>query len=251
MSRVFRLLPVLVVLAAACGNDRGSSGAAASSTPAPEPTPEKAPEPPPLPSCEEGASVDPPSEQLELPEGQNPNSVPAKLNHLRHLMKRYPRSPSLRVKAAALSLGPAPAGNPVETERLLTEALKLHANGCRLPEDLEWEANENLGLAHLLQKNYGEAAKVFQGTAKRWPNIPHAHFDLACAKCRLNEIDACHAAFSESLRVAEDEDPPEFINDELNAYHFVHQSRQSADLAALRSDPRYEETIAPHLRKAR
>lgn len=249
-----RPLCLLLFLLGACSADRssdsaGASGRGTTSPPDSSPPVAEAPTKAPLPSCPEGASVDPPPDQLELPDGANANSVPAKLNHLRYLMKRYPRSSRLRFKAAELSLGPAPAGNPVESQRLFEEAIALHENGCRLPEELEWKANHNLGLAHMLQESYGEAAKVFQKSSKRWATTPQAHFDLACAKCRLDEIDACLAAFTETLRVAEEEDPPDYINDELNAYHFIHQARQSRDLAPLRSDPRFDKTIAPHLKR--
>ncbi len=210
--------------------------------------------PPPEPetpaSCPGGEAEDPPPNELEPSEGLPSKSLAARLNHLRHLMKRYPRSAKLRLEAATLSLGPPPAGNPVIAQEHLEEALALHERGCRLPEPLEWAAREKLGLAQMLQGDHAAAVKTLRRVAERWPAVPQTHYDLACALCRLDRLDDCLESFTRSLdAAASPEGRPEFVDDGLTAFHYVHQSRRSADLAPLRSDPRYQETIAPHLKR--
>ncbi len=89
MSKAVRVLSVLLfsTVTASCSNDReednestwsteeGSSLPSTSESKAPV----KAQASEPLPSCPEGASIDPPAEQLELPEGAgSAKSIPAR-----------------------------------------------------------------------------------------------------------------------------------------------------------------------------
>ncbi len=236
------------VVGAACGSERSDPSAATGPGSSAAATPPASPPEEPPASCPDGLAIDPPADELEPEEGAS-KTIAARLNRLRGLMKRYPTSAKIRVAAASLSLGPPPAGNPVIAQKLLEEAIGLHERGCRLPEALEWEAQENLGLAFMLQANHEKAAGTFQKIAVRWPAVPQTHFDHACALCRLDRVDDCLDAFMNTLAAAESEDRPDFVNHELNPYHFVHQARQSTDLAKLRSDPRFEKTIAPHLKR--
>lgn len=197
--------------------------------------------------CTAGVSVDPPASELELPEGQSPTSPQARLNHLRYLITRYPGSATIRVQAAGQQLGPAPAGNPVESQRLYQEALRLHDSGCRLSEGLEWEAIEGMGLAYMMQANYSAALPVFQQVTTRWPTIPQSRYNIACAYCRLNQLEPCHQAFVEALQIAHAGRHPAFITRQTNAYHYVNLARQDPDLTTLRADPRFETSIAPYI----
>lgn len=234
----------LLLLATGCGSDDSSAASdVVSSSPAPAPAPE--PEPPV--SCPDGAAVEPPIDEIAPP--ATAKTTTAQLNHIRRLMKQYPRSPWLRIEAAKRSLGPPPAGNPVLAQKLLEEALGLHERGCALTESLEWEARQSLGLALMLQAKNAEAAKVFQEVAARWPAVPQAHFDHACALCQLDRVDDCFAAFERALEAADSDERPRFVNRDLTPYHFVHQARSSRELAKLRADSRFEKAIAPHLKR--
>jgi len=260
----YAILCVVVVVATACGNDHQEDTASQTGAAAPSPAVETPQTPPastpaqtppatpaagPAPSCPSGASVDPPPNELEPPVAQGPVTPQARLNQLRYLMTRYPQSATIRVRAASMQLGPAPAGNPVEAQRLFQEALRLHDAGCRLPEELEWEANEGLGLAYMMQTSYAAALPVFQQVTSRWPTIPQSRYNLACAYCRLNQIDPCHQAFVEALQIAAANQSPAFITQETDAYHYVNLARQDPDLAPLRADPRFETAIAPYIRQ--
>lgn len=198
-------------------------------------------------SCPAGVSIDPSATELGPPSGQTSTAPQARLNHLRYLITRYPQSATIRVKAAGMQLGPAPAGNPVESQRLYREALQLHDSGCRLTEGLEWEAIEGTGLASMMQTNYAAALPIFQQVTTRWPTIPQSRYNLACAYCRLNQLEPCHQAFVEALQIAHAGQFPAFITRQTGAFHYVNLARQDPDLAILRADPRFETAIQPYV----
>ena len=266
MRHASTILSVLVLSAAACGNDSpetprvlGSESTTTTptettTTPSPETTATKQGTQGADPNagqtataCPTGWSIDPPASELEPPAGQTPTAPQARLNHLRYLITRYPQSANIRVKAAGLQLGPAPAGNPVESQRLYREALQLHDSGCRLTEGLEWEAIEGTGLASMMQANYAAALPVFQQVTTRWPTIPQSRYNLACAYCRLNQLEPCHQAFVEALQIANAGQFPAFITQQTSAFHYVNLARQDLDLAILRADPRFETAIQPYI----
>lgn len=255
MKRVMRLIcTAALVAAAACDDGRPSSPPRAQPGPTatPQPDASAAPHAPtpaaPAPTaspCPDGVSVDPPEDQLRPP---GPQVVPPaeQLSRLRALMPVYLGSAVLRVRAAGLAMAPPPNGNPAEAQQLYAEALQLHGQGCRLPEPLEWEANEGLGISHMMLGSYAEALRVFQQVGARWPTIAQTRYNTACAQCRLNQLEPCYQAFVETLAAADAGQRTILRNDRRDAAHYARLSQTDPDLALLRTDARYRTAIAPY-----
>ncbi len=200
--------------------------------------------------CDEGRSVDPPFEDVRELLGPVGSDREAALRKIKTMLPDYPRSATLRVRAGALSLELPPAGNPVEARQFYQDAVRLHQGGCRLNEALEWESIEGIALSHMLESNVSEALELFQRAASRWPTIPQTQYNLACAQCRLGQLEACHLTFVRALSFAASSQRPPFIRNPQGARYYVRLSQDDPDLELLRGDPRYKAAVSPYPRRS-
>jgi tetratricopeptide (TPR) repeat protein len=133
-----------------------------------------------------------------------------------------------------------------EAFKAYTKAVKLMDGGCKLSEKDEWNALAGLGIAALLTKDYEAAKKPLERANKKWPGIGETHYNLACAHCLLDDVDACYDEYKKTLEVADKNDVPDFIKKGNDARHYVKAAQKDPDLALLRKDKRFEKLIAKY-----
>lgn len=194
-------------------------------------------------SCPDGRSVDPPAELLEPSREVVAHSRHATAAaYYQELMSSYPDSATVRVRGGAGAMHAQPP-DPRTAERFYRDALRLHEAGCGLAAGDHWLALEGLGLVALMLDDNPAAAGWFQRAATRWPEIPQTQYNLACAHCRSDDVDACHDAFIRALEAAAAGHFPAFLDTPGTVELFIRISRDDPDLARLRADPRYEAAI--------
>ena len=205
---------------------------------------------PPATVCADGRSEDPPPEELEPSReviARGSHTTPA--GYYGALATRYPQSATVRVRGGAGAMHARPP-DPTTAERFYREALRLHEDGCRLADGEHWLALEGLGLVSLMQDDNRGAIEWFRRGVARWPDIPQTQYNLACAYCRAGDVDACYEAFLRALDAAAAGGAPAFVTNPGSLELFVRLSRDDPDLARLRTDPRYEATVARRLEPA-
>lgn len=194
--------------------------------------------------CNDGKSLDPPEELLSHRPTKSPTVLQQHTHNLVSLFSQYPRSSTLRVRAAGMVHWRASGMSPEQSGKLYREALELHDRGCRLSERDEWQALEGLAVIQMMQSNYKASIPLLHKVIERWPTSAQSHYNLACAHCRLGDIDTCHAAFFKALKTAATDKRPSFFPAKADpASHYIKISFQDPDLESLRRDPRYKKTI--------
>ncbi len=172
---------------------------------------------------------------------------PAAFGRLALLLRKYPNSSLLRVRAAAVLMR-AGTPYPARAQKLYREALELEkTKGCMLSARFSWLAHNGLGSAHMDLKDHAGAIPWLRLAVKKWPNSAATRYNLACALCMAGQVDACYQQLVATLGSCPKKPS---IAEELNkpAYHYAKLSQTDADLARLRADPRYEAMIRPHLK---
>lgn len=133
-----------------------------------------------------------------------------------------------------------------EAFKAYSKAIALWDSGCKLSEQDQWDALEGAGIAGLMTKKTEEAAKHLKRAAKKWPGIAETRYNLACAHCLLDDVDACYDELKAALEVADAGKSPAFIKAPEDAAHYAGAARKDADLASLRKDKRFEKLVSKY-----
>lgn len=127
-----------------------------------------------------------------------------------------------------------------------SKAIVLMDGGCKLGEKDQWDALEGAGIAALMTKRYEEGEKYLARAAKKWPGIPELRYNLACAHCRMDDVDGCYNELKAALEAAEAAKVPSWYKEPQDAAHYASISRKDDDLASLRKDKRFEKLVSKY-----
>lgn len=194
--------------------------------------------PGPLPGCQ-GTSIDPPTAVLERAGQLFQAGEPIKtVNMLHELAKAHPQSATVRFRLAETltRIDPPQRARAIP---MFEEALRLHDDGCRLAEPVEWQALEGIAIAHMDEGHFDRALPYLRRAANRWPASGSMHYNLACALCKTGDRDGCIREIEAALE-ASNGPAPEFLMGRVPpASHYVELAPRDPDLAPVRRDPRF------------
>ena len=172
---------------------------------------------------------------------------PAAFGRLALLLRKYPESSLLRVRAASVLMR-AGTPYPARAQKLYREALELEkSKGCILSARYRWLALNGLGSTHMDLKDHVGALPWLRLAVKQWPNSAATRYNLACALCVVGQVDACYKELVATLATCASGKAPVVEKENKPAYHYAKLSQTDADLVRARADPRYEAMIRPYL----
>ena len=132
-----------------------------------------------------GHSDDPPTAVLDAAVEQARAGGAAAYAELLGLAFAWPRSATVRVRAADA------AREPGDAHRLYADALHLHDTGCALaPEDLHL-ALTGLGAARLTAGDLPGAREVYARAVAAFPDAAPTRYAYAATLCRSHEREEC------------------------------------------------------------
>lgn len=172
---------------------------------------------------------------------------PAAFGRLSAMLRNYPDSALLRVRAASVLMRAA-TPYPSRAQKLYHKALELEKRaGCELSPRFRWLALNGLASTHMDLKDHANAVQWLRKAVKAWPNSAASRYNLACALCVVGQVDACYQELVATLRICASRKPPAVEKVNKPAYHYAKLSQTDSDLVKLRADPRYEPLVRPIL----
>ena len=172
---------------------------------------------------------------------------PAAFGQLSSLLRGYPESALLRVRAASVLMRGATTF-PSRAQKLYAEALALEKRaGCELSPKFRWLALNGLASTHMDLKDHAAAVPWLRVALKAWPNSAVTRYNLACALCVMGQVDACYQELVVTLNTCASNKPPVVEGVNKPDYHYAKLSQTDPDLARLRADKRYARLVKPYL----
>lgn len=133
-----------------------------------------------------------------------------------------------------------------EAFKAYSKAIALWDTGCMLSEKDQWDALAGAGISGLMTKKTEEAAKYLKRAAKKWPGIGETRYNLACAHCLLDDVDACYDELKATFEAAAAGKEPAFIKVPKDTAYWAAAARKDDDLASLRKDKRFEKLVSKY-----
>lgn len=217
--------------------------------PAPAPL-ASAPSAAPVGPCADGKSDDPPNSEFKPAQNafRDKEYVKAK-ELLAELAKRYPHSASVRVWQgdAALFDSKTPLTDASDQSLVFyKQALKLHDQGCGLPEYERYYLRMGFGYAYLRNKDGKNALVHLKAAEKEFTDSSGLFYNIARAYCREDDVDQCVTYFEKTLINAKALKKPDFLRSHYSLASWVSRSRTQSEFVKLRRDKRYRDLLAKY-----
>jgi tetratricopeptide (TPR) repeat protein len=236
MNRPRRLLELLVIasllLAAllACKKKESSDPAPASSV---------APKPKSTGPCPDGVSIDPrPGEFNPAVTAFKDKDYETAEKLLDTMMTKYPQSATVRVWRAEAALDNQKSKKSY-TERadaalgFYEQSLKLHDQGCALPEMEQYYLRMGFAWAYLRKKDADSAMKHLEVARKSFANSAEVHYNIARAECLRKDLDRCETALEECFKTAKALKRPKFLRRHYSLDDWIQRSATQSELKTL------------------
>ena len=126
------------------------------------------------------------------------------------------------------------------------QALKLHEDGCGLPDYERYYLRMGFGYAYLRKKDGKQALAHLKAAEKEFKNSSGLFYNIARAYCREDNVDQCVAYFEKTLVNAKALKKPDFLRSHYSLASWVSRSRTQSEFVKLRRDKRYRELLAKY-----
>lgn len=217
--------------------------------PAPAPV-EPAPSAAPTGPCADGKSDDPPNSEFKPAQNAfRDKDYPKAKQLLEALAKKHDHSASVRVWQgdAALFDSKTPLAEAADESLVFyKQALKLHEQGCGLPEYERYYLRMGFGYAYLRKKDGKNALLHLKAAEKEFNNSSGLFYNIARAYCREDHVDECVAYFEKTLVNAKALKKPDFLRSHYSLASWVSRSRTQSEFVKLRRDKRYQQLLAKY-----
>ncbi len=170
-------------------------------------------------------SLDPPPAVLDSAVAEAAAGAPEGYAALLGLALAWPRSATVRLRAAEA------AQEPADALRLYADAVRVHDEGCALAPDALRAALHGLGAARLAAGDAPGARDVFTRAVDAFPEAAPTRYALAAAACRLHDRTACADALLAALAAD-------------TTGTLAPLAARDPDLTAARTDPRVSAALA-------